>query len=96
MGYAGIAIIAIWGFLYCILDFLMYYSAVGRAVVVGVCITRVLVDQGMGVSALSNSMVTASLAALLIRVAVPPLERRRVSPSRSASRVQGLGSWSSD
>lgn len=96
MGYAGIAIIAIWGFLYCILDFLMYYSAVGRAVVVGVCITRVFVDQGMGVSALSNSMVTASLAALLIRVAVPPLERRRVSPSRSASRVQGLGSWSSD
>lgn len=88
MGYAGIAIVAFWGFLYCMLDFLMYSYIVGRAVVVGICLTRVLVDQGMGVSALSISMAMASLAAVLIWLAVPPIDCRPVNPTRSASRVQ--------
>ncbi len=71
MGYAGMATIALWGILYSMLDCLMYSSMVGRAVVVGICVTRVLTDQGMGVSALSNSMVCASIATLLLWMVVP-------------------------
>lgn len=77
MGYAGMAALAIWGILYSMLDCLMYSSAIGRAVVVGICITRVCVDQGMGVSALSNSMICAAIATLLLWVVVP---RRLTSP----------------
>jgi len=77
MGYGGMAALALWGILYSMLDWLMYSSAVGRAVVIGIGITRVLVDQGMGVSGLSNSMVCASIATLLLWMAVP---RRLTSP----------------
>jgi hypothetical protein len=71
LGYVGIATLTIMGALYALLDYSLFTSAAGRAVVIGVCLARVLSDQGMGVAALSQSVITTILTLAMFTVILP-------------------------
>ncbi len=51
LGEYGIGTLALLGIIYAIFDRCLFADPIGRAVVIGVCLPRVMADQGMGASA---------------------------------------------
>jgi uncharacterized PurR-regulated membrane protein YhhQ (DUF165 family) len=65
-GYLGLFGMLLYGLIYAVLDTLHYGGPVARSALFGLLVPRVLVDIGMGVSAFSNSLLTAGGFVLLV------------------------------
>jgi hypothetical protein len=81
-GPAGLIVLIGVGIWYATLDRLSCKSIAARAAVVGVGMTRVLVDQGMGVAALAISVVMIVISFLLIRSLLPRCPTQCPEPTR--------------
>jgi hypothetical protein len=71
LGLPGLAALALGGIVYSLLDYLLFTSMLGRSVVIGFCLSRVLADQGMGVAALAQTLLTTILTLSMLRAIVP-------------------------
>jgi hypothetical protein len=67
LGEYGIGTLALLGIIYAIFDRCLFADPIGRAVVIGVCLPRVMADQGMGASAVVLTILGFMAAYAILR-----------------------------
>ncbi len=76
LGEYGIATLALLGIVYALFDRCLFAGPIGRAVVIGVCLPRVIVDQGMGASAVVLTIMGFLAAYATIQACFMPAPRK--------------------